>query len=161
MSTVKVIFDTQTSDISFDTSAIGAYYCDFVAALERHGQTVDIRGLSYGADVRVNGELVLEKAWPPPGVMYVSTDQDMLVTERLTNFPPDAECSLSVWVENANGKFTGQTSFTIPRPEQPYASWVWNTKTLIWEAPVPYPDDNKFYEWDEETQSWVEVTENV
>ena len=34
-----------------------------------------------------------------------------------------------------------------------------NTETLNWEAPEPYPDDDKFYEWDEETQSWVEVTE--
>lgn len=161
MSSIKVIYDTQTSEISFDKSKIGPYYCDFIAALERHGQTVDIRGLSYGADVRVNGELVLEKSWPPKGVKYVSTDQNELVTERLTTFPPDAECEFSVWIKGRNGEYTGQTTFTIPRPEQPYASWVWNTDTLSWEAPVPYPEDDKFYTWEEETQSWVEVTEDA
>ena len=29
-------------------------------------------------------------------------------------------------------------------------------ETQNWEAPVPYSDDDKFYEWDEETLSWVE-----
>jgi hypothetical protein len=42
-------------------------------------------------------------------------------------------------------------------PPQPYPSWVLNTNTAQWEAPVPYPTDGKNYTWDEATQSWVEV----
>ncbi len=42
-------------------------------------------------------------------------------------------------------------------PPQPYPSWVLNTDTAQWEAPIPYPDDGKRYEWNEQTQSWVEV----
>jgi len=42
-------------------------------------------------------------------------------------------------------------------PPQPYPSWVLNTNTAQWEAPVPYPTDGKMYSWDEATQSWVEV----
>jgi len=38
---------------------------------------------------------------------------------------------------------------------QPYASWVLNEQTWLWEAPVPYPDDNKIYDWDENSQRWV------
>jgi len=44
-------------------------------------------------------------------------------------------------------------------PPQPYPSWVLNEDTCQWEAPVAYPDDDKDYYWDEETQSWDEVTE--
>jgi hypothetical protein len=40
---------------------------------------------------------------------------------------------------------------------QPFASWILNTSTWLWEAPVPYPNDGKAYQWDEATQSWVEV----
>jgi len=40
---------------------------------------------------------------------------------------------------------------------QPYPSWVLNEDTCLWEAPVAYPDDDKMYDWDEETTSWVEV----
>ena len=42
-------------------------------------------------------------------------------------------------------------------PPQPYPSWLLNEETCLWESPVPYPDDGKDYEWDEETLSWVEI----
>ena len=44
-------------------------------------------------------------------------------------------------------------------PPQPFASWTLNEDTCLWDAPMPYPDDGKAYKWDEETTSWVEVTE--
>lgn len=40
---------------------------------------------------------------------------------------------------------------------QPYPSWVLNTMTYQWEAPVPYPNDGKAYYWDEATLSWKPV----
>jgi len=42
-------------------------------------------------------------------------------------------------------------------PPQPFASWTLNNETAQWEAPTPYPTDDKRYTWDEETTSWVEV----
>ena len=38
---------------------------------------------------------------------------------------------------------------------QPYPSWVLDTQTYYWVAPVPYPTDGGDYVWDEATQSWV------
>ena len=40
---------------------------------------------------------------------------------------------------------------------QPFPSWTLNETTCIWEAPIARPDDDKMYDWDEETTSWVEV----
>jgi len=40
-------------------------------------------------------------------------------------------------------------------PPKPYPSWLLNTNTFQWEAPIPYPNDEKNYYWDETTQSWV------
>jgi hypothetical protein len=42
-------------------------------------------------------------------------------------------------------------------PPKPYPSWLLNTTTGLWDPPIPYPTDGKSYEWDEATQSWVEV----
>lgn len=42
-------------------------------------------------------------------------------------------------------------------PPQPYASWVLNEETCLWEAPVDYPNDGKLYSWDEDALDWVEV----
>ena len=41
-------------------------------------------------------------------------------------------------------------------PPQPYASWLLNKDTCLWESPIPYPDDGNRYTWDEATTSWIE-----
>ena len=40
---------------------------------------------------------------------------------------------------------------------QPFPSWILNIGSWMWEAPTPYPDDGKVYNWDEETTSWKEL----
>ncbi len=45
-------------------------------------------------------------------------------------------------------------------PPQPYASWILDEASCLWEAPVPMPADNNEYEWNEETQSWDLVDES-
>ena len=47
-------------------------------------------------------------------------------------------------------------AFVPPKPER-YPSWILNTDTAQWEAPVPYPNDGKLYAWNESTQSWIEA----
>ena len=44
-------------------------------------------------------------------------------------------------------------------PPKPYASWVLNETTCLWEPPVAYPSDGKRYIWNEVTTSWIEMTE--
>ena len=39
-------------------------------------------------------------------------------------------------------------------PQKPYASFVLNEDTCLWEPPVPYPTDGEQYTWNEETISW-------
>lgn len=39
-------------------------------------------------------------------------------------------------------------------PPQPYSSWVFNEDTYSWEAPIPKPDEENFYDWDEEREEW-------
>jgi len=46
-------------------------------------------------------------------------------------------------------------AFIAPKP---YPSWLLNTETCQWQAPIPYPTDGKIYQWNEETQQWVEIT---
>ena len=42
-------------------------------------------------------------------------------------------------------------------PPKPFASWLLNEDTCLWDAPTPMPQDGKFYNWDEATTSWVEL----
>ena len=42
---------------------------------------------------------------------------------------------------------------------QPFNSWALNEDTCQWEAPTPYPDDDKMYTWDEDITNWVAAVE--
>jgi hypothetical protein len=46
-------------------------------------------------------------------------------------------------------------------PPSPYPSWVMNSFSYTWEAPVPMPVPNNppSYQWDEATLSWVLVSD--
>lgn len=39
--------------------------------------------------------------------------------------------------------------------KKPYPSWIFDTNSLTWEAPIKKPSDNKFYDWDENNMNWV------
>ena len=45
-------------------------------------------------------------------------------------------------------------------PPQPFPSWTLNETTCLWDAPVAYPDDGGMYQWNEDTQTWDQVTES-
>ena len=39
-------------------------------------------------------------------------------------------------------------------PPKPFNSWILNEDTCNWESPIPYPQDNNKYNWNEQNQSW-------
>ena len=43
-------------------------------------------------------------------------------------------------------------------PPKPFASWVLNETTCLWDAPTQMPIDDKRYSWNEEQLAWVEIT---
>lgn len=42
-------------------------------------------------------------------------------------------------------------------PPKPFDSWILNENSCQWEAPIPLPSDSKPFEWNETTNSWVEI----
>ena len=42
-------------------------------------------------------------------------------------------------------------------PPKPFASWVLNETSCLWDPPTPMPTDGKMYRWDEDTTSWIEI----
>jgi hypothetical protein len=44
---------------------------------------------------------------------------------------------------------------------KPYPSWIGDIDTMSWQPPLPYPQDDKRYYWDEPSVSWVEQTQVV
>jgi hypothetical protein len=52
--------------------------------------------------------------------------------------------------------FTYDATNDVFYAPQPFPSWILNTSTWIWESPVPYPQDDKKYIWNESALNWVE-----
>jgi hypothetical protein len=44
-------------------------------------------------------------------------------------------------------------------PPQKYPSWTLNEDTCLWEPPIPYPDDEQSYLWNEADGLWEQVSE--
>jgi len=42
-------------------------------------------------------------------------------------------------------------AFIAPKP---FASWILNEFSCLWEAPTPYPNDGNMYNWNEELLTW-------
>jgi hypothetical protein len=70
------------------------------------------------------------------------------------------KCVRTSYNNNIRGAYAGigysyneeEDIFVSP---QPFPSW--HRVGSNYEPPVPMPTDNKFYTWDEETLSWIEV----
>lgn len=54
-----------------------------------------------------------------------------------------------------DGYYNEERDSYIPR--KPFESWILNNETLDWESPIPYPDDENEYYWDETIKNWKEV----
>lgn len=42
-------------------------------------------------------------------------------------------------------------------PPKPFPSWILDEDTCLWQSPIPYPNDGKIYQWNEETGNWEEI----
>lgn len=110
---------------------------------------------------------------------YAFLDSDNIVTEVITGIDETELIEGShpeVWYGNFRNQICKRTSyngnyrknyagigFTYNEaldafvPPKPYNSWILDENTCLWEAPTPYPNDQKRYQWDESQLEWLEV----
>lgn len=46
-------------------------------------------------------------------------------------------------------------------PPKPFASWILNDDSCLWDAPVAMPEDGGVYDWDESNQQWIKRQEEA
>ena len=109
--------------------------------------------MSHFAEIDPNGGTVLR-------VLVVPNEQEHRGQDFLAN-----ELGLGgVWVQtsynnNIRYNYAGigftydatRDAFISPKP---YESWLLDEKTCQWEPPIPMPQDENFYTWNEEQLNW-------
>jgi len=93
------------------------------------------------------------------GDVYKQTSYNTHGGVHYTDGVPSADQSKALRKNYAGLGYTYDAGRDAFIPPKPFASWVINESTCLWDAPVSYPTDGKRYTWDEATTSWVEVEE--
>jgi len=138
-------------EVTFDD--LSSTFADLCIGFTDEAPVIEFIDLKFRYELKQDGNIKQYGVFPPPNTRYVRTDQEFLVTERL-KLEMETDYELYLWAENNKEPFETTVTFTTPRPKQPYDSWTWNADTQVWVPPAPRPDDGKYYEWNEENQSW-------
>lgn len=149
-------FETQNWEVTFENLAPN--YAHLFIGFTANAPVVEFKNLKFKYELKQNSNIEQQGEFPLLSIKYIRSNQDYLITGYL-NLRPETEYELYLWAENGGKSFERTVTFTTPRPAQPYPSWTWDGEQ--WNPPVPYPDDNLPYEWDEELQQWVLAEEQV
>lgn len=72
---------------------------------------------------------------------------------------PNTNWKQTSYNKNFRNKYAGigdwyNSELNVFMDPKPYPSWSLDTETFFWVPPIPMPNDDLSYEWNEETTSW-------
>lgn len=91
---MKIIFDIDTCEINILNDTIGIYGDNIDVKLNRHNKTVDLRNMRFELTTEVN-EQKTSYFWPPNGLKFLSTDQDLLFSTSIS-YPPSTDVVVKI-----------------------------------------------------------------
>jgi len=116
---------------------------------------VDIENLTVSFTATMGDRVLSQSSHPKNGGILKSTDQEWSFFETI-NARCDDVIKISLVVSQNGTEYVYDHDLIVPRPEKPFASWEWDAEIDYWQAPTAYPgNDTSFYNWDEETTSWI------
>ena len=97
----------------------------------------------------------IQTSYNTRGGVHYSTTPIVKTDGSPTIYPADSGTPLRMNFAAIGDTYdVARDAFIAPKP---YPSWTLVEATCQWTAPVTYPDDGKFYEWDESITNWTEV----
>jgi hypothetical protein len=110
--------------------------------------------MTFGYSLKKNNQIISTNENPPDGIVYISSDQDYISSYTVSDLIPDEEYTIEVWSKNSGEIWEESFNFTLPRPTSPYNSWIYDEENYTWNPPIPQPNDENVYTWNEEDQQW-------
>lgn len=156
---MRAAFDIAKKTLEIDSLPTDyVKYFDLYFSFLNNGSTsVVFNNLSFGYSLYEEGRLIQSSTYPPANVRYVNSDQEFIESDRIYDLDPDLNYTLEIWVSHAGKMLEKTFEINMPRPIQPFDSWLWSEEFNEWMPPFLPPEDGNFYDWDEQSQTWVIV----
>lgn len=88
-----------------------------------------------------------------PGGSWIQTSYNTRNGVHLgSDGEPDGGVALRYNFAAIGGQYLSDLDAFVPA--KPFNNWTFDSTTMSWQAPVPYPTDGQQYEWNESTQAW-------
>lgn len=142
---------TWAIDLSDKNSDINFIYFSFI---DGDNNKIEFKNINFGYSILLNNEKIIEDHEPKFGTSYISTDQEYTHSFFVGFLIAGKEYFVNVWAEE-DGEFWEESFvLSVEKLKQPYSSWTYNKELNIWESPIPYPDNDNFYSWNEQEGKW-------
>jgi hypothetical protein len=156
MNYVFLIGDLKTQNWTVTLPEFSGSEINFRISFTNGEEEILFNSLSFGIVLYKNQELLSKENWPRSGAKYVTSNSQDFIEDYRIVLEQDESYSLRVWAHESEVLFEKTVVFTIPKPRQPYPSWVWTNKQ--WTAPTPIPTEEAaegtYYYWNEASLSW-------
>lgn len=117
---------------------------------------VSFDSMAFGYAIYDGNDKIRENRNPLGNINYVSTEEDYIYSTVIDGLVPGKKYTMSVWFQNNEKISEEDFEFSLPLPEKPYPSWIYNNELNQWESPVPYPQEKGLgYIWDEDNAKWT------
>lgn len=119
MSSITAIYNL-TGSVAIEVSDLAPDYADLFAGIAHGSGRVALHDPRFGYVLQSGGEVVAERSWPPAGVRYRATDQQILESDRVS-LVPAITYQLTAWVEYGGQRIEGEIEFltpALPEPEE-------------------------------------------
>ena len=135
---IKVVVSTYADDVDIVANAESGMF-----RVTENGVTTSVLGLD---TITLVEDVTLPDDYEQAKYIYTSNGFEA---------NPDWDNIQERRARDADPRLTGE-----PIYDQPFNSWVWNSTTKDWEAPIARPtvdedDLETKYDWDEDNQAWV------
>lgn len=154
MGNIYAVDNLETLNWELNTNEVSAQSNNLHIGFTKNAPIISFTNLQFGFELRKGEDIKQYGVYPPAGVKYVKSDQTYLKTIRLKTRPSQTY-ELYLWARNENKLIEKTFEITIPKPNKPFDSWVWEEEELRWKAPIERPEGD--YEWNEDKQEWLEL----
>jgi hypothetical protein len=155
MSKIIAVNNFNTKNWNIEVINLDPYCCELFIGFTHSSPVIFFKNLKFGFKLVTDNNILTESSYPSPNTRYVRTDQICLINKMLY-LQPDQTYMLHLWCENNEEYFEKEFEFVSPRTIQSYTSWMWDEIDKMWVAPIPKPNNGKYYQWNEESQIWEE-----